>query len=140
MADDYKLGDGLKQIILAGIGAVAETTEKSSEIIEKLAKKGEITVEQGKELNKELKHNVKQALDNNKTKSDGSEDIGVKIASMGMDELEALKKQIAKAQEKLNAAAASEKKAAEPDNTELKNDAAENSEKAAADGDEGSAD
>lgn len=119
MADEYKLGDGLKKLVLAGIGAVAETTEKSSELIENLAKKGEITVEQGKELNKELKHNVKQTFDNNKTKSDGSEDIGVKLASMSMDELDALKKKIVEAQEKMKSAVGSEKK--EVNNEELKN-------------------
>lgn len=50
--------EDLKKIILAGIGAVAVTTEKSRGILEELVKKGEITVEQGKILNEELKRNV----------------------------------------------------------------------------------
>ena len=45
-----KIGDGLKKILLVGIGAAATTVEKSSQIIDDLVKKGEITVEQGKEL------------------------------------------------------------------------------------------
>ena len=45
------LGDGLKKLLLAGIGTVAVTAEKSKEILDELVKKGEITVEQGKVLN-----------------------------------------------------------------------------------------
>ncbi|MCI1305616.1 MAG: hypothetical protein LKG40_05245 [Lachnospiraceae bacterium] len=118
MADEYKLGDGLKKLILAGIGAVAETTEKSSELIDNLAKKGEITVAQGKELNKELKHNMRQTMENNRTKSDGSEDIGVKLAGMTMDELDALKAKINQAQEKMKRTV---NQSSAPDNEELKN-------------------
>lgn len=58
-----KIGDGLKKVMLAGIGAIAVTGEKSQEIIDSLVKKGEITVEQGKALNKELRHNVKTKAD-----------------------------------------------------------------------------
>lgn len=56
------LGDNMKKIILAGIGAVAVTAEKSKELLDELVKKGELTVEQGKELNEELKHNIKKTV------------------------------------------------------------------------------
>ena len=56
------LGDGLKKLLLAGIGTVAVTAEKSKDILDELVKKGEITVEQGKVLNQELKHNVKETV------------------------------------------------------------------------------
>lgn len=49
------IGDGFKNIFLAGIGALAFTGEKGKEIIDQLVAKGEITLEQGKELNEELK-------------------------------------------------------------------------------------
>ena len=49
------LSEGLKTIFLAGVGAVAVTAEKSKEIIDDLVKKGELTMEQGKVLNEELK-------------------------------------------------------------------------------------
>ena len=52
----------MKKILLAGIGAAATTAEKSKEILDDLVKKGELTVEQGKVLNEELKHNVKQTF------------------------------------------------------------------------------
>ena len=49
-----RIGEGLKKIILAGIGAVATTSEKGQEILNELVKKGELTVEQSKVLNKEM--------------------------------------------------------------------------------------
>ena len=49
-----RIGEGLKKIILAGIGAVATTGEKGQEILNDLVKKGELTVEQSKVLNKEM--------------------------------------------------------------------------------------
>ena len=57
-----RLGEGLKELALAGIGTAAYAVEKSADILDTLAKKGEETVEQGKVLNKELKHNVKSTI------------------------------------------------------------------------------
>ena len=37
-----KLGEGLKKVMLAGVGGAAITAEKSVEILDELAKKGEI--------------------------------------------------------------------------------------------------
>ena len=51
---DNSLTDGLKKILLAGVGAVALTVEKAEEILDEMVEKGEITVDQGKALNKEL--------------------------------------------------------------------------------------
>lgn len=114
------LVEGVRRFVLAGIGAAAFSYEKASETIEQLVKKGELTVEQGKALNEELKHNVKEAIKENvtvnvvKTEEKPVED-------MTKDELDALKARIAAA-EKANAgktaAAAAEDKAsdtAEPD-------------------------
>ena len=52
--------EDLKKVLLAGIGAVAVTAEKSKEVVEDLVKKGELTVEQGKVLNEELKHDIQE--------------------------------------------------------------------------------
>ena len=52
----------LEKVILAGIGAMATTAEKSKEMLDELVKKGELTVEQGKALNEELKHTVKNTI------------------------------------------------------------------------------
>ena len=61
------LGKDLKNLLLAGIGAVAVTAEKSQALLDELVKKGELTVEQGKVLNEELKHNIKDAIRENVT-------------------------------------------------------------------------
>lgn len=63
-----KMTDGLKKVILAGIGAMATTAEKSKDILDELVKKGELTVEQGKILNQELKHNIKETVKDTKEK------------------------------------------------------------------------
>lgn len=90
-----KIGEGLKKFLLVGIGAAAVTVEKSQQVIDELVKKGEITVEQGKELNKELQHNVKKSFEARKANTEAMEE---KIAKMGADEIEALKKMIKKAE------------------------------------------
>ena len=41
------LGDGVKKVLLAGIGTVAVTAEKSKEVLDKMAERGEAAVEQG---------------------------------------------------------------------------------------------
>lgn len=56
------LSEEMKKIVLIGIGAVASTAECSQQLVEKLVKKGELTVEQGKVLNEELKHNIKDVF------------------------------------------------------------------------------
>lgn len=91
-----KIGDGLRKFLLVGIGAAAVTVEKSQQIIDDLVKKGEITVEQGKELNKELQHNVKKSFEARKVGSEAP--LEEKIAKMGAEELEALKNMIKKAE------------------------------------------
>ena len=49
------ISDGFKKLTLAAIGAGAITYEKTSEILGHLVEKGEITVDQGKIINSELK-------------------------------------------------------------------------------------
>ncbi len=39
-----RLTDGLKKILLAGIGTVAVTAEKSKEVLDEMVKRGELTV------------------------------------------------------------------------------------------------
>ncbi len=60
---NMNLSDNIKKFLLAGIGAMASTVDKSKEIVDDLVKKGEITVEQGKTLNEELKHSIKSNVE-----------------------------------------------------------------------------
>lgn len=92
-----KLTDNLKKVILAGIGAVAITAEKSKDVLDDMVKKGELTVEQGKVLNEELKHNLKQTVKNNvnvKVKVTTPEELRELLDKMTPEQLEALKAQI----------------------------------------------
>ena len=57
----FDLGDGLRKVFLAGVGAIATGAEKSQQIIEELVQKGELTVEQGKSLNEELSRKAAKA-------------------------------------------------------------------------------
>ncbi len=47
----------LKKVMLAGVGAAANTYEKANKLVDDMVEKGKITVEEGKELSEELKRN-----------------------------------------------------------------------------------
>ena len=111
-----ELGEGLKKILLVGIGTAAVTAEKSKEILDELVKKGELTVEQGKVLNnQELKHNIKSTV---KTAADSvkesaarkndQEELKATISKLTPEQLAAVKAQI----ESMQAEAAKEKEEA----------------------------
>lgn len=55
------IGDGFKDIFLAGVGAMAITGEKATDLVSTLIAKGELTVEQGKQINTELVHKAANA-------------------------------------------------------------------------------
>ena len=74
---DFDLGEGLRRVFLAGVGALAtgvelgqQSFEKSQQIVDGLVKKGELTVEQGKALNTELKHKAQEKTEGAKEQSD----------------------------------------------------------------------
>ena len=92
---EYKFGDGLKTLVLAGIGAVAMTAEKGQEVIGELVKKGELTVEQGKDLNKDLQRSFKESMDKRGINID---EITQKISKMSTEELTKIKEQLAAAE------------------------------------------
>ena len=93
-----ELGDGLKKLLLAGVGTVAVTAEKSKEILDELVKKGELTVERGKVLNQELKHNIKETIKTKTTPAPKApkEDIKDTLAKLSPEQLAELKEQILK--------------------------------------------
>lgn len=92
-----KLGSGLKKVLLAGIGAVAVTGEKSKELLDEMVKKGELTVEQGKTLNEELKHNIKSTVKekvNVKVKTSSPEELDELLDKMTPEQMALLKQRI----------------------------------------------
>lgn len=92
-------GENVKKLLLAGIGAVAVTAEKSKDLLDEMVEKGELTVEQGKVLNEELKHNIKKTVKekvNAGKKETTAEDISDMLDKMTPEQLAALKEQIQK--------------------------------------------
>lgn len=88
-------GDEMKKVFLAGVGAVASTVEAGQKVIDKLVEKGELTIQQGKVLNEELKHNLKNGKEDLKN---GAVEEGINI----LDYVEKLSKdEIKKLKEKL---------------------------------------
>ena len=73
-----KATEGLKKILYAGIGTVAVTAEKMKDVLDVMVEKGEMTVEQGKVLNQELKHNIKKTM---------KENLNVSVKANTQDEL-----------------------------------------------------
>ncbi len=91
---EFKVTDLVKNVVLAGIGAAAVTTEKAKDVADELVKKGSLTVEQGKVLNEELKHNIKETFENKKNKDSSVEEL---LSAMTPDQIEALKELLNKA-------------------------------------------
>ena len=92
-----KFSDNIKKVILAGIGAVAVTAEKSKDLLDEMVEKGELTVEQGKVLNEELKHNIKKTVKEKMGGAKpGTDDLADMLDRMTPGEIEALKEQIRK--------------------------------------------
>ena len=50
----------LKKVLLAGIGLTAMTVDKADSFVKELGEKGRLTVEEGKELEQELKRQSKE--------------------------------------------------------------------------------
>ena len=103
-----QITSGLRKLILAGIGAAAIAKEKGGEVLDALSKRGEVTVEQGRVLNEELKRNLKENVRENveTVKQSVKDNVRVHViypeddlmnAVDGMDEeqLAALKERIA---------------------------------------------
>ena len=106
---DFDVTEGIRKLFLASVGAVAMGAEKSQEVVEELVKKGELTVEQGKVLNEELKHNIKKTVKekvNVSVKPSSAEELSELLDKMTPEQIAALKEQI---QKKESAAAEAEK-------------------------------
>ena len=95
------IGDGFKSIFLAGIGAMAYTGEKGKEIIDQLVAKGEITLDQGRELNEELQ---RKATDTTSTIRESA--LEARMRMMTPEEREAFAAAAAKFAAEQNAQAA----------------------------------
>ena len=130
------IGDGFKNIFLAGIGAMAYTGEKGKEIIDQLVEKGEITLDEGKELTEELS---RKAGDTAMSMREGV--LEARMSLMTPEERTAFAAKAAEIAEALNAANAEAAAAAEAEiEAEVEVEAEEVAEEAAVDGEPEAAD
>ena len=95
-----EFGEGVRNIFLAGVGAAATTAETAKDIIDKLVEKGELTVEQGKVFNEELKHKAKEKVKDHVSVSvtKNFDDAFASVDKMSLEELKKLKERIAEAE------------------------------------------
>ena len=93
-----EFGEGVRNIFLAGVGAAATTAETAKDIIDKLVEKGELTVEQGKVFNEELKHKAKEKVKDHVSVTKNFDDAFASVDKMSLEELKKLKERIAEAE------------------------------------------
>ncbi|MGN0193547.1 MAG: phasin family protein [Pseudoramibacter sp.] len=99
MASRFNFGDEFKKVLLAGVGAAAITAEKAEQVVDYCVQKGELTVEQGKVVNEELKHSVKEKVNATKEKFKKQtkfDDVLKAVDDLSDEELEALKNKLNK--------------------------------------------
>lgn len=108
MAEEGIITGAVKKVFLAGVGAVAVTADKSEEIFNDLVEKGASTVEHGKAMNQELKHNAKEHAEERRAKAKEAgtsdnpiRDLNAILAGMTAEQLEALKGKIDEAEDKV---------------------------------------
>ncbi|WP_431770575.1 phasin family protein [Streptococcus gallolyticus] len=91
--------DELKKVLLAGIGLTSMTLEKADAFVKELVEKGRLTVEEGKELQSELKRKgedeTKELLDQLDVKTKTVQYATKEDVSRLEDKLDALLKQSA---------------------------------------------
>lgn len=93
------ISEELRKVLLAGIGAVATTAEKSKDLVDALVSKGELTVEQGKVLNEELKRNVSESIQQAKEKrvvSSSQNKVLEQMDQMTPEQLQQIKEKLEK--------------------------------------------
>ena len=90
----------IRKLLMAGLGAAAESKERGEKLLDELAEKGEATLKHGKVMNEELKRNIHRTLHDEKS----PEDMLKAVQDMDAEQLEALKAQIAKCEEERAAA------------------------------------
>ena len=109
------LSDGFKDIFLAGIGAMAITGEKTKDLVDQLISKGELTVDQGKQINTELKHKAEDVA---------ASVLEARMAAMTPEERAAFVAKAAEFAEKANAKSASEAEVGDASAVSVDNEAA----------------
>lgn len=100
--------DPIRQIFLAGIGALAIGAEKSQEIIGQLVEKGKITVDEGKEMTSDLTSQASENIE--KVRNDI---IEAHMKGMSKDERDAFAARVAEMAADMDSADALQKEEAD---------------------------
>ena len=86
-----------KKIIIGRYWRSGNNAEKSKELLEDMVEKGELTVEQGKVLNEELKHNIKKTVKENvnvSVKPSSPEELDELLEKMTPEQIATLKERL----------------------------------------------
>lgn len=98
--------EDIKNILLAGVGTAAYSYEKALNFVENMVEKGKLTVEQGKELNEEIKNTLKdkekKCVETRETSisKDDMRDLLKEMNFATKSDLDALSERIKKLEEK----------------------------------------
>lgn len=106
------ISETAKNIFLAGVGAVSITADTAQKLTDEMIKQGKRTVERGKAVNEELKHDFEEAVNANKeeAKPVTKEDIFAAVAAFTPEEMEELKAKLNKCTDDSDAEEAEEVK------------------------------
>ena len=85
----------IRKLLMAGLGAAAEGKEQGEKLLDRLAEKGEATLQQGKVMNEELKRSIRRTL----SEEEKAADVLKAVDDMDAEQLEALKARIASREE-----------------------------------------
>lgn len=110
-----ELGNDLLKLAFAGVGAVAIVAEKACDVGKVLVKKGEATVEQGKQINEEFQQKCREA-----TKERKEQRFSNDVEALSTFEREALRRKLSELDEleREAEAAAKEQQSASDDDSE----------------------
>ena len=75
----------IKNVLLAGIGAMSYTYEKAAGMVDELVKRGDITLSQAKDLNEELKRSATEKAANTGGNAGGIDEQTLKNILSGLN-------------------------------------------------------
>lgn len=102
MAD---IGEDLRKLALAGIGAASTAAEKAGKLVDEFSKRGESVVAHGRDANQQLKHHLRETLWGNETAAGAKPDLKAvldALDSFAPEEREAVRAKLSRLGEEPN--------------------------------------
>jgi polyhydroxyalkanoate synthesis regulator phasin len=89
------ISDDFRKLVMAGLGAASLAAEKTGEAVEKLARRGEETLAQGKDINERLRHEIRDTLDENRPSVPaGGDEVLSALDRLSPEELKAVREKL----------------------------------------------